>query len=567
MTSLLSRFSSQTPVIAKTVKQSHSRCPFLNAAQGLSSPLIPALVQSFKAFCPFLGSLETRRQENRTENFGMASETKYDSITTGMASETKFDHITTDANGSSYCDFQRTVSTAEPCMSDFKNFVPFIADLKPALKRQKSKADVSSNITETKACEATVDMKKHKAQSVQILQNKIAQIKSEGRYRVFFDIEREAGNYPKALKHSADANMAPDEIITFCSNDYLCMGQHPNVTTAMKNVIDKNGAGAGGTRNISGTTPHHSALERELSSLHDKERSLVFSSCFVANDAAISTLGKLLPGCEIYSDADNHSSLIEGIKHSGCPKHIFRHNDYTHLEELLSKSPADVPKLIVFESVYSMDGDIAPIKEILDVADKYGALTFLDEVHAVGMYGATGAGVAEQRGLSGRVSIISGTLAKAFGVMGGYIASSATVVDAVRSFAPGFIFTSALPPCVVAGATASIQHLKISSTERELQQARALFLKDLLREARIPYIHSESHIVPVMIGNADLCKKASDLLLKKHRLYVQPINYPTVPRGTERLRFTPSPMHTPEMLQTAVAALKDVWQTLELPLR
>jgi 5-aminolevulinate synthase len=379
---------------------------------------------------------------------------------------------------------------------------------------------------------------------------------------VFFDIEREAGKFPKALKHSKDRTQ--EEVIAFCSNDYLCMGQHPKVITAMKDVLDKSGAGAGGTRNISGTTPHHSQLETELASLHSKEKALVFTSCFVANDSSISTIAKMLPGCQIFSDADNHSSLIEGVRHSGCVKHIWRHNDVAHLEELLSKAPAGVPKMIIFESVYSMDGDIAPIKEICDVADKYGAITFLDEVHAVGLYGSSGGGVAQERNLDHRISLISGTLAKGFGVMGGYIAGSATMVDVVRSFAPGFIFTSSLPPCVVAGATASIRHLKQSQVERNNHQLRANQLKTLLFQAHIPYIHAESHIVPVMVGNAELCKAASDLLLSKHKFYVQPINYPTVPRGTERLRITPGPQHTEVMLHELVAALVDVWNVLGL---
>lgn len=487
-----------------------SRCPFLLAARAITGPAIPALVQTFKSMCPFLGALAHSDKDSRS-------------------------------------------FSAQPRLQESETFSSPKASVFETLSEK-----APSEKGPSRAAAAAL-----LAQTDTMLAEKLMQIKKEGRYRVFFDIEREAGKYPHALRHSETAT---DEVVTFCSNDYLCMGQNPVVTGAMKDVLDKNGAGAGGTRNISGTTPYHSALERELASLHQKDRSLVFTSCFVANDSAISTLGKLLPGCEIFSDADNHSSLIEGVRHSGCPKHIWRHNDVAHLEELLAKAPKKCPKLIVFESVYSMDGDIAPIKEICDVADKYGALTFLDEVHAVGMYGATGAGVAEQRGLANRLSIISGTLAKAYGVMGGYIAGSELLIDSVRSFAPGFIFTSSLPPCVAAGATASIRHLKQSSVERMMHQERAAQLKTLLKRAGIPYMHSESHIVPVMIGNADLCKKASDLLLNKHKIYVQPINFPTVPRGTERLRFTPGPMHTEEMLSGAVAALQDVWQTLGLAL-
>lgn len=396
-----------------------------------------------------------------------------------------------------------------------------------------------------------------------ILSQRISEIKKEGRYRKFWDVSRQAGSFPNAARYIEA--MEPEQIVTFCSNDYLSMGEHPKVLDAMTEALRKNGAGAGGTRNISGTTPYHSALERELADLHNKESALCFTSCFVANDSSISTLCKLLPGCEVFSDADNHSSLIEGVRHSGCPKHIFRHNDVAHLEELLAKVPAHVPKLIIFESVYSMDGDIAPIKEICDAADKYDALTFIDEVHAVGLYGARGGGVAEQRGLMDRISLISGTLAKGYGVMGGYIAASSVTIDVIRSFAPGFIFTTALPPCVVAGATASIQHLKESQEERLQHQARALSLKNMLKEAKLPYMHSESHIVPVMVRDAKLCKMASDILLNKHKIYVQPINFPTVPRGTERLRFTPGPKHSEEMLRALVAGLVDVWRTLGLP--
>lgn len=473
------------------------RCPFLQAARSFSVASIPAMLQKFKAYCPFLASV-ARPFSAQTEPKLKEPEPLYVSL------------------------------------DPMPNLAPPMTTLPPS--------------TTVGDAEAT-------------LADAIEQIKKEGRYRVFFDIEREAGRYPKALKHSQSAR---EEVITFCSNDYLCMGQNPKVIGAMKEVLDKNGAGAGGTRNISGTTPHHSALESELASLHGKEKALVFTSCFVANDSSISTIGKMLPGCHMFSDADNHSSLIEGIRHSGCPKHIWRHNDVKHLEELLAKAPRDVPKMIVFESVYSMDGDIAPIKEICDIADKYGAMTFLDEVHAVGLYGPSGGGVAQERNLDHRITIFSGTLAKGFGVMGGYIAASSVIVDAVRSFAPGFIFTSSLPPCVVAGATASIRHLKNSQVERNFHQIRANQLKTLLFKAHLPYMHAESHIVPVMVGDAELCRAASNLLLSKHKFYVQPINFPTVPRGTERLRVTPGPQHTEAMLEDLVEALKDVWNTLGL---
>jgi 5-aminolevulinate synthase len=458
-----------------------------------------------------------------------------------------------------------SVAAIPVLIQKFKAYCPFLNSIARPFTAQESLKKVAEPLQITFTAEPILPLSTTVGTAEAVLAEAIAQIKKEGRYRVFFDIEREAGKYPKALKHSND--LAQEEVIAFCSNDYLCMGQHPKVINAMKDVLDKSGAGAGGTRNISGTTPHHSKLELELASLHNKEKALVFTSCFVANDSSISTIAKMLPGCQIFSDADNHSSLIEGVRHSGSVKHIWRHNDVAHLEELLSKAPLGVPKLIVFESVYSMDGDIAPIKEICDVADKYGAMTFLDEVHAVGLYGSSGGGVAQERNLDHRISLISGTLAKGFGVMGGYIAGSAIMVDVVRSFAPGFIFTSSLPPCVVAGATASIRHLKKSQVERNNHQLRATQLKTLLLQAHIPYIHAESHIVPVMVGNAELCKAASDLLLSKHKFYVQPINFPTVPRGTERLRITPGPQHTEAMLEELVAALTDVWNVLGLPFK
>lgn len=400
-----------------------------------------------------------------------------------------------------------------------------------------------------------------------LLSKKIDQLHAEGRYRVFLDIQRTRGEFPHAVKYpdrKALVKHAPFDVISFCSNDYLSMGQHPKVLKAMHGAIDAAGAGAGGTRNISGTTPFHTELEVELADLHHKESALIFTSGYVANDASISTLAKLLPGVHIFSDSLNHASLIEGVKHAGCPKHIFRHNDVAHLEELLSKVDPACPKLIIFESVYSMDGDIAPIKEICDVADKYDALTFIDEVHAVGMYGNKGGGVCQQRGLEDRVTIISGTLAKAYAVFGGYIAGSSVVVDAIRSFAPGFIFTSSFPPAVAAAATASVRHLKESQVERQLHQLRAKQLKEKLAAAGLPFIDAESHIVPVMVSDPVKCKQASDMLLNEHGIYVQPINYPTVPRGGERLRFTPSPSHSIEMLDHLVASLQQVFSTLDI---
>jgi 5-aminolevulinate synthase len=381
-------------------------------------------------------------------------------------------------------------------------------------------------------------------------------LRREGRYRVFTDIVRQRGGYPRAQFHS-ESQKRP--VTVWCSNDYLCMGQHPVVLKAMHEAIDTTGAGSGGTRNISGTTHYHVELERELADLHGKEAALLFTSGFVSNDATLATLAKLLPGLVIFSDALNHASMIEGIKHSGSEKHLFRHNDLGHLEELLRAADPNVPKLIAFESVYSMDGDFGPIAAFCDLAKKYGALTYLDEVHGVGLYGPRGAGVAARDGAMERVDIIEGTMAKAFGVMGGYIAASDEIVDCIRSFAPGFIFTTSLAPAIAAGVLASVRHLKVSEVERKALHTNAAKLKKLLADAGLPVMDSPSHIVPVFVGDAVLCKSVSDALLSEHAIYVQPINYPTVPRGKERLRFTPSPMHTEEMMHELVHALDQVW--------
>ena len=379
----------------------------------------------------------------------------------------------------------------------------------------------------------------------------------EGRYRTFIDIERRKGQYPNAVWRRPDGG--EDDIVVWCGNDYLGMGQHPAVLNAMHVAIEATGAGAGGTRNISGTTVYHNALEAELADLHGKDQALLFTSAYIANDATLSTLAKLLPGLIIYSDALNHASMIEGIRRNGGARRVFKHNDVNHLRELLQADDPAAPKLIAFESVYSMDGDVAPIAEICDLAEAFGALTYLDEVHAVGMYGPRGGGISERDRLAHRIDIINGTLAKAFGVQGGYIASSERLVDAIRSYAPGFIFTTSLPPVVAAGALASIRHVKSDQALRDLHQTRAGQLKLRLRGLGMPIIDHGTHIVPVIVGNPVHTKMLSDMLLENHGIYVQPINYPTVPRGTERLRFTPSPVHNPAMVDDLVAAMDNLW--------
>jgi 5-aminolevulinate synthase len=381
---------------------------------------------------------------------------------------------------------------------------------------------------------------------------------SEGRYRTFIDIERRQGAYPHAIWRKPDGSEA--DITVWCGNDYLGMGQHPAVLAAMHEALEATGAGSGGTRNISGTTVYHKRLEAELADLHQKEAALIFTSAYIANDATLSTLPKLFPGLIIYSDALNHASMIEGVRRNGGAKRIFRHNDLAHLRELLAADDPATPKLIAFESIYSMDGDFGPIKGICDLADEFNALTYIDEVHAVGMYGPRGAGVAERDGLMGRIDIINGTLAKAYGVFGGYIAASAKMVDAVRSYAPGFIFTTSLPPAVAAGAAASVRVLKTAQYLRDEQQTNAKILKLRLKGMGLPIIDHGSHIVPVHVGNPIHCKLLSDMLLEGFGIYVQPINFPTVPRGTERLRFTPSPVHDSQQIDRLVKAMDELWQ-------
>jgi len=394
-----------------------------------------------------------------------------------------------------------------------------------------------------------------------IFKDNLAKLKREGRYRVFADILRHQGQFATAVHHTANG-VKP--ITVWCSNDYLCMGQHPKVLAAMKEAIDKAGAGSGGTRNISGTNHFHVELEKELADLHGKESALLFTSGFVSNEATLSTLARLLPGCIFFSDELNHASMIEGMRHSGAEKRIYRHNDMAHLDELLKGAPPHAPKIICFESVYSMEGDFGQIGKICDLADRYGAMTYLDEVHGVGLYGPRGGGVAERDGVMHRVDIIEGTLAKAFGVMGGYITGTSAIIDCVRSFAAGFIFTTSLPPAISAGALAAVRHLKESNAERERLQVRAARLKGLLGQRSVPLIDSPSHIVPVLVGDAALCKVVSDELLFTHGIYVQPINFPTVPRGTERLRITPSPMHTDAQMDQLVESIDTVWTALRL---
>ena len=396
----------------------------------------------------------------------------------------------------------------------------------------------------------------------EIFDKAIDRLHAEGRYRVFIDILRNKGKFPNARCFAG--HNGPKPITVWCSNDYLCMGQHPKVIAAMEEALHDVGAGSGGTRNIGGNTHYHVELEAELADLHGKGAALLFTSGYVSNEATLATLAKILPGCIIYSDELNHASMIAGIRNSGCEKRVWRHNDLAHLEELLANDDPALAKLIAFESVYSMDGDIAPIAAICDLADKYNAITYCDEVHAVGMYGEHGGGITERDEVADRVTIIEGTLGKAFGVMGGYIAADQKIVDVIRSYAPGFIFTTSLSPVLVAGVLASVKHLKQSGEERAAQQANAARLKQLFAEAGLPVMQSATHIVPLMVGDPVKAKKISDTLLAEYGAYVQPINFPTVPRGTERLRFTPGPQHDEQMMQDLTQALVEIWDRMEL---
>jgi len=550
------RAAMKASATATSQLSSEARCPFLLSMPDVSSKVLSPLYSSVQDQCPHLqklkqsGKLNNLTQEEEREQSAFIQEHVLDMNAQGCSiAECPISKI--DALAEAQHNHQTTISTF-PESTDSPQIISKLTSAElQALELE------SAPVVEEVATPPAVKLPE------EILQDKLNNLKSDGNYRVFMDIKRQRGNFPHATFHK---NGVEKPVRVWCSNDYLSQGQNDVVVKAMTQAIHDVGTGAGGTRNISGTSPYHTALESELADLHQKDKALVFSSGYVANDTTLATLGAALPGCIMFSDSLNHASLIEGIKHSKCGKKIFRHNDVEHLEELLKAADPAAPKIVVFESVYSMDGDIAPIKEICEVSKKYNALTFIDEVHAVGLYGDRGAGVCEQRGLLDEIDFVSGTLGKAFGCFGGYVAANRTMIDAIRSFAPGFIFTTSIPPAVCAAAKASVHYLKNSKVERSQHQERAKQLKQMLNEVGLPVLEAESHIVPVMVRNAKKCKQASDLLLEKHNIYVQPINYPTVPRGEERLRFTPGPAHTQELMEELRTGLLDVFTTLEIPM-
>lgn len=522
-------------------------CPFMRSAKKIDLRAVPKMTKQFSKICPFLTSVENTLTEQELQSMA------HGEFPGRLMDVTKAPQV--------------------PSGCPFKNMVDEELDSAPDNEFGRAKLHRVAPMGPAMECPAGMPQAMPQDLTAS-LESRLDKLRSGGNYRSFINLEREVGEFPKALREKCtnargevQGEGQKEQIAVWCTNDYLGMGHHPKVIKAAKTAVEQHGTGAGGTRNISGTSSHITELERELAVLHDKEAALVFGSGYMANEATLGTLPKLLPGCEIYSDSMNHASMIEGIRHSKAPKHIFRHNDVDHLEELLRRSDPAVPKLITFESVYSMDGDIAPIRRIGELARKYNAITLIDEVHAVGMYGVKGGGVAQRDGLNDHVSIISGTLGKAFGVYGGYIAGPATVIDAIRCYAPGFIFSTALPPHVAAAALESVR-VSMGSEGRSLrdrQQLQAFKLKTKLAEVGLPFTWSHSHIVPLLVGDAAKCKQASDLLMERHQIYVQPINYPTVPVGTERFRLTPGPFHTDDMIDHLVLSLVDIWAELELP--